>query len=49
MKVGIDNPVLTENEEFFMRVLALDVPVQLNVTNTATTEISMSKFDNRHV
>ena len=41
MNVGIDNPVLTENEEFFMRVLALDVPVQLNVTNTATTEISM--------
>jgi hypothetical protein len=49
MKVGIDNPVLTENEEFFMRVLTLNVPVQLNVASTATTEISMSKFDNRHV
>ena len=49
MKVGIDNPVLTENEEFFMRVLALNVPVQLNVASTTTTEISMSKFDNRHV
>ena len=49
MKVGIDNPVLTENEEFFMRVLALNVPVQLNVASTVTTEISMSKFDNRHV
>ena len=49
MKVGIDNPVLTQNEEFFMRVLALNVPVQLNVASTVTTEISMSKFDNRHV
>ena len=42
MKVGIDNPVLTENEEFFMRVIALNVPVQLNVTSTATTEVSMT-------
>lgn len=49
MNVGIDNPVLTENEEFVMRFLTLDVPVQLNVTNIATTKISMSKFDNRHV
>lgn len=49
MKVGIDNPVLTQNEEFFMRFIALNVPVQLNVTSTATTEVSMSKFHNRHV
>lgn len=49
MKVGIDKPVLTENEEFFTRVIASNVPVQLNVTSTATTEVSMSKFHNRHV
>lgn len=47
MKVGIDNPVLTKNEEFFIRIVASNVPVQLNVRTT--TEVLMSKFHNRHV
>ena len=47
MKVGIDNPVLTENEEFFMRVFASNGLMQLRVTKT--TEVSMGKFHNRHI